>query len=333
MNRRKAGLAVLLGPLVFGVAPLASVAQRMGKTPRVGILVLGETNAGSVDPNLAAFEEALRALGWEHGRNVLLERRNAEGHPERYPSLARELVRLRVDVILPAGGPASLQAAKDATKDIPIVMVASSRDPVRDGMVKSFARPTGNITGIVTIPAEGGGKLFELLKEIMPAISRVGVIWDATISPYRVAEEMGSAARSLGIELVGFEVRDLADVERAIGDAAKAPVDGLIVASTPMTGKYRREIAEQITAHRLPAIALFRNQAEAGLLATYGPSIKDEFRSAALYVDKILKGANPGDLPVEQPTKFELVLNMRTARAIGRTIPQSLLLRADEVID
>jgi putative ABC transport system substrate-binding protein len=298
----------------------------------VGILLPGLSSAQSIDPNVAAFEEALRALGWVDGRNVLLERRTVEGHPERYPGLAAELVRLKVDVILPAGGPASLEAAKDATKTIPIVMVASSRDPVREGLIKSFARPTGNITGIVTIPAEGGGKLLELLKEIVPRISRVGVVWDATIAPYRRSQEMDAAARSLGVELVGLEVREPADLDRALVDTAKAPMDGLIVASTPLTGRYRKEMAEIIKAHRLPSIALFRGQAEAGLLMTYGPSIREEFRSAATYVDKILKGANPGDLPVEQPTKFELVINMKTAKVLGLTIPQSLLLRADEVI-
>jgi putative ABC transport system substrate-binding protein len=292
----------------------------------------GLSSAPSIDANVAAFEEALRALGWVDGRNVLLERRGAEGHPERYPGLAAEIVRLKVDVILPAGGPTSLEAAKDATKTIPIVMVASSRDPVREGLVKSLARPGGNITGIVTIPAEGGGKLLEMLREIVPSISRLGVIWDGTIAPYRVSQEMGTAARSLGVELVGLEVRELADFDRVIVDAKKAPIGGLIIASTPMTGRYRKEIAEIVKAHRLPSIALFRGQAEAGLLMTYGPSIKDEFRSAATYVDKILKGANPGELAVEQPAKFELIINMKTAKALGLTIPQSLLLRADEVI-
>ena len=313
-------------------SPFAAFAQQTGKIPRVGILSPGVISASSVDPNVAAFEEALRALGWVDGRNVLLERRAAEGHAERYPGLAAELVNLKVDVILPAGGPASLEAARGVTKTIPIVMVASSRDPVREGLIKSFARPGGNITGIVTIPAEGGGKLLELLKEIVPSISRVGVIWDATIAPYRVSQEMGTAARSLGVELVGLEVRDPADFDRALVDAMKTPIGGLIVASTPMTGRYRKEIAEIIKAHRLPSIALFRSQAEAGLLMTYGPSIRDEFRSAATFVDKILKGANPGDLAVEQPTKFELVINQKTAQALGITIPQSLILRADEVI-
>jgi putative ABC transport system substrate-binding protein len=307
--------------------PLAAFAQQRAKTPRVGILSLDPSDA-----NVAAFEEALRALGWVDGRNILLERRAVEGHPERYSALAAELVRLNVDVILAAGARPSLDAAKNATQTIPIVMVASSRDPVREGLVKSFARPGGNITGIVTIPAEGGGKLLELLKESVPSISRVGVIWDATLGPYRESREMGATARALGIELVGLEGREPADFDRAIVDAKKVPLGGLIVMSTPLTGRYRKEIADVIRTHRLPSIALFRGQAEAGLLMTYGPSLRDEFRSAATYVDKILKGANPGDLPVEQPNRFELVINLRTAKALGITIPQSMLLRADQVI-
>jgi ABC-type uncharacterized transport system substrate-binding protein len=225
-----------------------------------------------------------------------------------------------------------LVAPAAATKTIPIVMVASSRDPIRDGLIKSFARPEGNITGIVTMPAEGGGKLLELLKEAVPVLPRVGVVWDAIIAPYRVSKEIEAAARSLGVELIGLEVREPKDFDYAISNAAKARVAGLIVASTPMTGAYRRELADVIKAHKLPAIALFRTQAEAGLLMTYGPSLPDEFRRAAAYVDKILKGANPGDLPVEQPTKFDLVVNLKTAQAIGIVLPQALLLRADEVI-
>jgi putative ABC transport system substrate-binding protein len=312
--------------------PLLAGAQQATKRPRIGILSPGAADSAGRDPNIAAFEEALRERGWVDGKNILIERRYAEGHSERYHDLAVELVRERVDVIVPAGGPASLKAARDATMTIPIVMVASSRDPVADGLIKSFARPQGNITGIVTIPAEGGGKLLELLKEAAPAISRVGVVWDLTVAPYHITKEIDAAARSLGVELVALEVRDFADFERAIANATRAQVGGLLVASTPMTGLYRKEIADLIRKHRLPAIALFRRQAEAGLLMTYGPSITNEFRVAATFVDKILRGANPGDLPVEQPTKFELVINLKTAKALGITIPQSLLLRADEVI-
>jgi putative ABC transport system substrate-binding protein len=307
-------------------------AQKAAKVPRVGILIPGVRDSAQINQNIAAFEGALRDRGWIEGKNLLIERRYAEGHSERYHNLAIELVSQSVDVIVPAGGPASLAAARDATKTIPIVMVASSRDPVATGLIKSYARPEGNITGIVTLPAEGGGKLLELLKEAVPTVSRIGVVWDLTVAPYTVSKQIDTAARSLGVELVALEVSVPADFNRVIGNAKNAQVDGLLVASTPMTGAYRKEIADLIKMHRLPAIALFRSQAEAGLLMTYGPSITDEFRSAATFVDKILRGAKPGDLPVEQPTKFELVINLKTAKVIGIAFPQSLVLRADELI-
>jgi putative ABC transport system substrate-binding protein len=312
--------------------PLVARAQQAAQRRRVGMLLPGAADSTQVNPNVAAFEAGLRDRGWIEGKNLLIERRYAEGHSDRYRDLALDLVRQDVEVIVPAGGPGSLKAARDATKTIPIVMVASSRDPVADGLIKSFARPQGNITGIVTMPAEGGGKLLELLKEVVPTVSRVGVVWDLTVAPYRVSKEIETVARSLGVELVALEVSGPIDFDRAMAKATKAQVGGLLVASTPMTGAYRKEIAEVVRTHRLPAIALFRGQAEAGLLMTYGPSITDEFRSAATFVDKILRGANPGDLPVEQPTKLELVINLKTAQALGIAIPQSLLLRADEVI-
>jgi putative ABC transport system substrate-binding protein len=262
----------------------------------------------------------------------LLERRYAEEHYERYPALAAELVRLTVEVILAGGGPASLQAARDATKTIPIVMVASSRDPIGEGLIKTYARPGGNITGLASAPAEVGGKQLELLKEVVPTLARVGVVWDVSVSHYRVPREIDAAAHSLGVELVGIEVRDPSGFQDVAANARKNQVGGLIVASTPMFVGHRQEIAELLLEHRLPAIALWRSQAEAGLLMTYGPSIASEFRRAATYVDKILKGANAADLPVEQPTTFELVVNLKTATALGLTIPQSLLLRADDVI-
>ena len=307
-------------------------AQQAAKLPRVGILIPGVRDSAQISQNIAAFEGALRDRGWIEGKNLLIERRYAEGHSERYHNLAIELVRQSVDVIVPAGGPASLAAARDATKTIPIVMVASSRDPVATGLIKSYARPEGNVTGIVTLPAEGGGKLLELLKEAVPTVSRIGVVWDLTVAPYTVSKQIDMVARSLGVELVALEVSGPADFNRVIGNAKNAQVDGLLVASTPMTGAYRKEIADLIKMHRLPAIALFRSQAEAGLLMTYGPSITDEFRSAATFVDKILRGAKPGDLPVEQPTKFDLVINLKTAKVIGIAFPQSLVLRADELI-
>jgi len=259
----------------------------------------------------------------------LIDRRSAEGRGERYGALAAELVRLNVDVIVPAGGPASLQAARDATKTIPIVMIASSRDPIGEGLIKSFGRPEGNITGLATAPAELGGKQLELLKEAVPALSRVGLVWDVTAAPYRVPNEIEAAARSLGVELVGIEVHEPSGFQRAVANATKSQVGGLIVAATPMLVAYRQDIAALLLERQLPAIALWRSQAEAGLLMTYGPSIISEFRSAAAYVDKILKGANPGDLPVEEPTKYELVINLKTAKALGLSVPQALLLCAD----
>jgi putative ABC transport system substrate-binding protein len=313
-------------------SPLVARAPQTAQRPRVGMLLPGAADSTQVNPNVAAFEAALRDRGWIEGKNLLIERRYAEGHSDRYRDLALDLVRQNVEVIVPAGGPASLKATRDATKTIPIVMVASSRDPVADGLIKSFARPQGNITGIVTMPVEGGGKLLELLKEVVPTISRVGVVWDLTVAPYKVSKEIETVARALGVELVALEVSGPSDFDRAMAKATKAQVGGLLVASTPMTGAYRKEIADVVRTHRLPAIALFRGQTEAGLLMTYGPSITDEFRSAATFVDKILRGANPGDLPVEQPTKLELVINLKTAQALGIAIPQSLLLRADDVI-
>jgi len=294
--------------------------------------VPGPAGAGQTNPFFAAFESGLRERGYVEGRNILIERRSAEGHAERYPDLATELVRMKVDVIVALAGPASLEAAREATNAIPIVMVASSRDPVAAGLVKSLARPGGNITGLMTAPADLGGKQLELLKEAVPALSSVGVLWDATASPYAMASEVAAAARSLRIELLPFEVRELAGIERALADAAKSGVGGFSIGATPMLVALQKEVADLLTRHRLPAIGTFRSQAEAGLLMTYGPSLESECRAAATFVDKILKGASPGELPVEQPTKYELVINKKSAKAIGVAIPQSLLLRADEVI-
>jgi putative ABC transport system substrate-binding protein len=325
MNRRTF-IGGVVGSLIAWSS--AAVGQQVRKLARVGVLSPGSTGSGA----FVAFEEELRALGWFEGRNLLIDRRYAEGRAEQYGVLAAELVRLNVDVIVPAGGPASLQAAREATKTIPIVMVASSRNPIGEGLIKSFAHPGGNITGLATAPAELGGKQLELLKEAVPAVSRVGILWDATTGPYRATKEIDTSARFRRVEILPFEVRERADFERVIADATKARVGGLVVVGSPMFVRYRSDIADLLIKQRLPAIGLWRSQADAGALMAYGPSLTNEFRSAAIYVDKILKGANPGDLPVEEPTKYELVINLKTAKALGLTIPQSLLLRADEVI-
>ena len=306
--------------------------QEAGKLPRVGVLVPGSASSDTRARPIAAFEDGLRDRGWVEGTNLLIERRYAEERPERYPALAADLVRVRVDVIVPAGGPASLKAATDATKTIPIVMVASSRDPIAAGLIKSFARPGGNVTGLATASAELIGKQLEFLKAAIPVESRFGLLWDRTAGPFQPIKELDATARSLGAQLQVFDVRDPADFEGAVTNAVKAHVGGLIMVGSPMLVRYGREIADLLAKYRLPAVAIWRSQTEAGALMAYGPSITSEFRSAAIYVDKILKGANPAELPVEQPSKYELVINLRTAKALGLALPQSLLVRADEVI-
>jgi ABC-type uncharacterized transport system substrate-binding protein len=308
-------------------APLAAEGQQSGKNPRIGVLNIGG-GVGVIDP----FFQGLRDLGWREGQNVVIERRDAEGHEERLPGLAEELIKLKVDVILAAGGPASLKAARDATKTIPIVMVASSRDPITTGLIKSYAHPGGNITGIVTAPEELTGKQLEFLRAAAPGLSRVGVLWDATAGPFRLQKETAEVARSLGVEVLPFEVLEPAGLDRAFSDAANARVGGLIFAGSPMFVRNRRQIADLLMRHRLPGISVWRNFTEAGVLMAYGPSLPEQFRRAAVYVDKILKGAKPGDLPVERPTKFALVINLKTAKALGLTISPSLLGRADEII-
>jgi len=321
-----------LGSLAGGLlaAPRTIQAQQSGKKPRIGVLNVG--GGGGARSTIDSFFQGLRDLGWDEGQNVFIERRNAEGHEERLPALAAELVNLKVDVILAAGGPASLNAARDATKTVPIVMVASSRDPIGTGLIKSYAHPGGNITGTVTAPEELTGKQLEFLRAVAPRLSRVGVLWDATAGPFRLQKETAEVARSLGVEVLPFEVLDPAGLDGAFGAAAKARVGGLIFGGSPMFVRNRKEIADLLMKHRLPAITVWRTFAEAGVLMAYGPSLQEQFRRAAVYVDKILKGAKPADLPVERPTKFELVVNLKTAKALGLTIPPSLLGRADEVI-
>jgi putative ABC transport system substrate-binding protein len=321
---RRTFVGVAVGLLA---SPYCALGEPTGKLARIGILAPFLRGFGAAE----AFEEELRARGWVEGRNMLIDRRYAERDGQ-YAELAAKLVRVNVDVIVPAGGPASLQAARDATKTIPIVMIASSRDPIGEGLINSYARPGGNITGLATAPAELGGKQLELLKEAIPRVSRVGILWDATAGPFRGIEQIETSARAMRIEIVRFEVRERADFERVIANAAKAQVGGFVLSGSPMLIRHRGNIADLLTKHRLPAIGLWRSWADAGVLMAYGPSLTAEFRAAAIYVDKILRGASPGDLPVEEPTKYELVINLKTAKALGLTVAQSLLLRADELI-
>jgi putative tryptophan/tyrosine transport system substrate-binding protein len=325
--------AFIAGTIGLLAAPLAAEAQAAGKKfPTLGILgIAAGAPAGPV--LLTTFFQGLQDQGWVEGRNLHVERRIAEASDERLVQAAAELVRLKVDVILAASGPASLNAAREATKTIPIVMIASSRDPINTGLIHSYARPGGNVTGLVTAPEELTGKQLELLKAVVPRLARAGFLHDATVGPFRLEQATVETSQALGIEILPFEVRGQADFGGAVAAAVRERVGGVIASGTPTFGRYRQQIAELLTKHRLPGISVWRSFAEAGVLMAYGPSLSDQFRRAAAYVDKILKGAKPAELPVERPTKFELVINLKTAKALGLTIPSSVLARADEVIE
>ena len=326
---RRAFLTMVSGMIL--TVPLEAEAQQTQRIPRIGILSVGSSDLGQA--TIAPFFAGLRDLGWVEGQNVAIENRRAEGREERLPTLAADLVHAKVQVILAAGGPASLNAARDATKTIPIVMVASSRDPISNGLIKSYARPGGNITGLVTAPEELTGKQLELLRDVRPGLARVAFLWDASTGRVRLEKETTVAAQALGIELHSFEVRGPTEFDSAVAAATKARVGGVLFPGSPMFVRNRAQIAALLIEHRLPAISVWSSFTEAGVLLAYGPSLRDLFRRAAGYVDKILRGANPGDIPVERPTKFELVINMKTAKTLGLTIPQTLLLRADQVIE
>ena len=311
---------------VLLVAPLATVAQQAVKVSRIGVLRLGSPP----DPYVEAFRQGLHELGYVEGRNLSIEYRWAEAKHERLPGLAADLARLKVDVILTGGGAPAL-AAKQATTAIPIVALATT-DPVRLGLVASLTRPGGNVTGLVTLFDELLGKWVELLKEALPTISRVAVLWDpvSSVDPFQASE---AAARSLGVRLQILMVRRLDDFATAFAEAQKNRAEALIVAGSPFFYVHRTRLEELAAQHRLPTIYHQKDfVVGSGGLMSYGPDFQDMFRRAATYVDKILKGAKAGDLPFERPTKFELVINLKTAKALGLTIPGDLLARADRVI-
>ena len=283
-----------------------------------------------------AFRQGLRDLGYVEGRSVVIEYRDAEGKIERLPALAAELVALQVDVLVAGGTPQAL-AAKQATKTIPIVFT-SATDPVTDGLVTSLARPGGNATGLSTISTpEIVGKRLELLKQVIPGITRVAVLWQPGGQGERTNKDMlkGAelAARALGVRLQAVETRGPEDFDRAFSDMTRARAGALTSAGGTMFFNERRRLVDLAAKNRLPAAYTQREFVDAGGLMAYGANIADLWRRAATYVDKILKGAKPGDLPVEQPTTFELVINLKTAKALGLTFPTSLLANADEVIE
>ena len=321
----------LILTLVLGVllAPLAADAQQTAKVYRIGILPPGPI---SERVHLwEAFRQGLRELGYVEGENITLVFPSTEVRQERLPEHVTELVSLKVDVIV-AAGTVAVQAAKEATKTIPIVM-PSTANPVESGLVASLARPGGNITGVTLISSQLSGKRLELLKTVVPGVPRIAALSNPTsVGVPPQMRETGVAARVLGVQLQPLEVRGPDDFETAFQAATRVRAGALVVLDDALVFTHRTWIVKLAAKSRLPAIYGFREFVDAGGLMSYAPNLADMYRRAATYVDKILKGAKPADLPVEQPTRFELVINLKTAKALGLTIPQSVLIRADEVI-
>lgn len=326
MIQREGAIIVTLAILL---APLATDAQQTEKVYRLAVL-----RPGPPQPHLVkALEDGLRELGYVEGRNLAIEYRSAEGRPERLPELAAELVRLRPDVIIPLSTPAAV-AAKQATTTIPIVMV-SPGEPVAAGLVASLARPGGNVTGLtLEVTPETSGKQLQLLTEVVPKVQRVAVLMNPAYAPNAARwNETQRAARSLGVALVSAEVRTAGDIEGAFATMRQEKTDALLVLGDPLVFPLRHQIGDLAARNRLPSASPYREAADAGGLISYGPNFPAVYRRIGTYVDKILKGARPADLPIEQPTKFELVINLRTARALRLEIPQPILSLADYVIE
>ena len=324
-----AKLALNALALLLLAGPLSAAAQQPARIPRMGLLSPFAPSDAALWHQ--AFRQGLRDLGWVEGKNISIEYRYSEGRADRLPDLAAELIRLKVDIMVVSVTTDAL-AAKKATGTIPIVM-ASVGDPVASGLVAGLARPGGNITGLSQIAPELIGKRLELLKEIVPKLTRVAVLWrpEGDSSPLAWKESQ-LPARALGLELHSMEVRSSDDFAKAFEGATRARAGALVVTPDPVFVRNLKRIAALAAKNRLPSIFHLRAFADAGGLVTYGVDRSDMFRRAATYVDKILKGAKPGDLPIEQPTKFELVVNLETAKALGLTIPPSLLMRADQVV-
>ena len=306
-------------------------AQQPKKVPRIGFV--SPTDPVDESSRSEAIRLALRELGYIEGQNIAFEYRYAEGKLDRLPELAAELVRLKVDIIVVAGVP-PIRAVKNATKTIPIVMSGLAADPVEAGFVESLARPGGNITGLTTLSRELGGKRLELLKEAVPKLARVAVLYEPAVPPSvrEVKEVLPVAARALRLTVRSWEVRDANSFETLFAELTKGRPDGLYVPGGPLIRANQKRIAGFALKSRLPSVYNNREAVDAGGLMSYSADFADSYRRIAYYVDRILKGAKPADLPVEQPTKFELVINLKTAKQIGLTIPQSLLYRADKVI-
>jgi putative ABC transport system substrate-binding protein len=325
VNKRDAVLALL----ALIAAPFGAAAQEARKVPRVGFL--GPVTPADFPKLDNSFREGLRELGFVEGGNMKMEYRWADGRAERLPALAAELVREKVDAIF-AITSAAARAAKEATTSIPIVFVAVS-DPVRYGLVASFARPGANMTGLGHLTPEVNEKRLQLLKEAVPSASRVAVLWNSGYESHEEQlKDLASATRALGLSLQPVEVQNPEDLEGAFQRMKAAHVDALMILPSSMTHRHLSRIADHAVKHHLPSIMEFSEYAEAGGLLMYGPSYAYMFRRAGNYMGRILKGANPADLPVEQPSTFEFIVNLKTAKALGIVIPQSVLLRADALI-
>ena len=328
MRRSAIGLMLTL-VLGFFVTPLAVKAQQSKKVSRIGFLSAGSSLP---TPNVEAFQQSLRDLGYVEGQNLAIEYRYAENHLERLPDLAAELVRLPVDLIVTSGTPAT-RAAKHATTTIPIVMAGIGADPVEAGLVASLARPEANVTGVAAIGTAGWEKRLELLREVVPRFVRLAVLWNpANPGNALCLSAVQSSAMALGVQLHALEVRDTNAFESAFAQIIQEPPDALLICWDGVTLHHASTIANFAVQSRLPTLAALREYAQAGALMSYGTSIPGQWRRAAYYVDKILKGTKPTDLPVELPMQFELVINLRTAQALGLTMPPTLLFQADEII-
>jgi putative tryptophan/tyrosine transport system substrate-binding protein len=325
---RRGFIGAVIGGLL--AAPLGAKAQRPGTPHRIGVLEVLE--AGSNVANLNAFRERLRELGYVEGQNLVIEYRSADSRPERFADLAIELVQLKTEVIV-TNGDAAASAARRATRTTPIVM-ASSFDPVGAGVVASLARPAGNVTGFhFWASPKLGGQRLELLKELVPSVSRVAVLWNSgNIYSHLVVKETEMIASALGIQLQRLDVNRSWDLERAFEAAMLGQVDALMTVDDYLTVTDRVRIVEFAAMSRLPAIYGLREFVDAGGLIAYGTDRRDLFHRSATYVHRILRGTRPADLPVEPPTKFELVINLKTAKALDLTIPKSVLVRADELV-
>ena len=319
---------IVLGAMLLALC-LPADAQQPAKIPRIGFL--GTSSAPFYSARIETFRQGLRELGYVEGKNIAIEYRFADGQNDRLPELAAEVVRLKVDVIVTTpASPAS--AAKKVTKTIPIVFVAAG-DPVGTGLVDSLARPGGNLTGLTILNPELSGKRLELLKEAAPRITRVAFLFNPSSGAGQlILEETERAAKGLGLQIQSLEVRNLNDFDGAFAAAIREGAHALIPAASPIINTHRARVLEFAFKNRLPTIFGNPEAVEAGGLMSYAPDFTEQFRRAATYVDKILKGAKPGDLPVEQPTKFEFVINLKTAKQIGLTIPPNLLARANKVL-